>query len=61
MSDKHERARDLAEEGLDKLVEGDRKGEKLIEQAKKLDPSAVEELAEEIEREGEQARRPAGQ
>jgi hypothetical protein len=35
----------MAEEGLDKLVEGDKSGEKLIGKAKKLDPGAVEELA----------------
>jgi hypothetical protein len=50
MPTKHERARDLAEEGLDRLVEGDEEGKKLIDKAKRLDPKAVEELAEEIER-----------
>ena len=60
MADKHERARDLAEEGLDRLVEGDEKGRELIEKAKKLDPGAVAELAEEVERDREQAERFTG-
>ncbi|MBV9862371.1 MAG: hypothetical protein JO267_09515 [Alphaproteobacteria bacterium] len=54
MSDKHEQARDLAEEGLDKLVDGDEAtGRKLIDKAKKLDPSALDELAEEVEHDKE--------
>jgi hypothetical protein len=57
MTDKRERARDIAEEGLDRLVEGDEKGMELIEEAKKLDPDAVAELAEEVERDREQAER----
>jgi len=53
-----ERAHDIAEEGLDKLVEGDTKtGEKLIDKAKKIDPKAVDELAEEVERDKEKAER----
>jgi predicted transcriptional regulator len=53
-----ERAHDIAEEGLDKLVEGDTEaGEKLIDEAKKIDPKAVEELAEEVERDKENAKR----
>jgi hypothetical protein len=57
MAEKRERARDLAEEGLDRLLDGDETGKELIEQAKKLDPAAVAELAEEVEREKEQAER----
>ena len=58
MEDKRERAHDIAEEGLDKIVEGDTKaGEKLIDTAKKIDPKAVEELAEEVERDKEKAER----
>jgi predicted transcriptional regulator len=57
MADKRERARDLAEEGLDRLVQGDEKGRELIERAKKLDPEAVAELAEEVERDRERAER----
>jgi uncharacterized protein HemY len=58
MENKRERAHDIAEEGLDKLVEGDTEaGEKLIDKAKKIDPKAVEELAEEVERDKEKAQR----
>jgi hypothetical protein len=60
MVDKRERARDMAEEGLDRLVEGDEKGKELIERAKKLDPQAVAELAEEVELDKEQAERFTG-
>jgi uncharacterized protein HemY len=55
MTDKRERAHDMAEEGLDKLVEGDKSGEKLIDKAKKLDPGAVDEFACEVERDKEEA------
>jgi len=55
MADKRERARDMAEQGLDKLVEGDKKGKELIDKAKKLDPKAVEEVAEEVQRDKEKA------
>jgi predicted transcriptional regulator len=61
MADKRERARDMAEEGLDRLVDGDKKGKELIEKAKKLDPQAVAELAKEVERDKEQAERFTGQ
>ena len=58
MENKRERAHDIAEEGLDKIVEGDTEaGEKLIDEAKKIDPKAVEELAEEVERDKENAER----
>ena len=58
MENKRERAHDIAEEGLDKLIEGDKEtGEKLIDQAKKMDPKAVEELADEVERDKENAKR----
>ena len=58
MENKRERAQDIAEEGLDKVVEGDTEaGEKLIDKAKKIDPEAVEELAEEVERDKENAER----
>ena len=54
MENKRERAHDIAEEGLDKIVEGDTEaGEKLIDKAKKIDPKAIEELAEEVERDKE--------
>jgi hypothetical protein len=58
MENRRERARDIAEEGLDKIVEGEEEeGQKMIDQAKKLDPTAVEELAEEIEQDKENAER----
>ena len=58
MEGKRERARDIAEEGLDKIVEGDdEEGQKMIDRAKKLDPKAVEELAEEVEKDRENAER----
>ena len=55
MAEKRERAHDMAEEGLDRLVEGDKSGETLIDKAKKLDRGAVEELAREVERDKEEA------
>jgi predicted transcriptional regulator len=58
MDSKREHAHDIAEEGLDKIVEGDKEaGEKLIDEAKKIDPKAVEELAEEVERDKQNAER----
>jgi uncharacterized protein HemY len=58
MADKHERAHDMAEKGLDKIVEGDRgTGEKLIDKAKKLDRTAVDELAQEVEQDKQEAER----
>jgi vacuolar-type H+-ATPase subunit H len=58
MADDRERAHDIAEEGLDKIIEGDKeKGRQLIDEAKKRDPKAVEDLAEEVERDRDQAER----
>ena len=58
MENKRERALDIAEKGLDKLIEGDTEaGEKLIDKAKQIDPKAVEELAEEVERDKQNAER----
>jgi uncharacterized protein HemY len=58
MDDKRDQAHDLAEEGLDKMVEGDeKKGRRLIDEAKKIDPKAVEDLAQEVERDKEKAER----
>ena len=55
---KREHAHDIAEEGLDKLIEGNKDtGEKLTDQAKKIDPKGVEELAEEVERDKQNAER----
>ena len=61
MDNKRERAHDIADQGLDKIVEGDEEtGQKLIDEAKKIDPKAVEELAEEVERDNENAKRFVG-
>ena len=60
MAGKRERARDLAEEGLDRLIAGDKRGRELIEKAIKLDPEAVADLAEEVERDKEEAERFTG-
>jgi uncharacterized protein HemY len=58
MDSKRDRARNLAEEGLDNMVEGNKeKGRQLIDQAKKIDPQGVEDLAEEVERDKEKAER----
>jgi len=47
--DKHEKALDLTEAALDSLVTGDEaKADKLIEEAKKLDPSALKEVVEDL-------------
>jgi predicted transcriptional regulator len=56
MAENRERAHDMAEEGLDKIIEGDEeKGRQMIDEAQKRDPKAVEELAEEVDRDREQA------
>ena len=58
MANERERAHDIAEEGLEKIIEGDKeKGERMIDDAKKRDPRAVEDLADEVERDREQAER----
>ena len=56
MSDKqHETALDLTEQALEKLVEGDETAAgKLIDQAKKIDPTAPQEILSDLE---EDARR----
>ncbi len=61
MTDNRERAQDphdIAEDGLDKIIEGDEeKGRRMIEEAKKRDPKAVEDLVKEVEQDREQAER----
>jgi hypothetical protein len=53
-----ESAHDIAEEGLDRLIEGDTAtGKKLIDKTKQIDPKAVEELAEEVQRDQDHAER----
>lgn len=48
--DKHEKARDLTEQALDAMVEGDdAKANELIDAAKKLDRSAVVEVVEDLD------------
>ena len=50
MSDKHDKALDLTEEALAALDEGDsKKADSLLEQAKKLDPTAVEEVVSDLD------------
>ncbi|MBV8888885.1 MAG: hypothetical protein JO305_04380 [Alphaproteobacteria bacterium] len=61
MDSKRERAHDMAEEALDRAAEGDEHAAReLVEKAKKLDPAAVEEVAEEVERDRELAEQAAG-
>ncbi|HZU90860.1 MAG TPA: hypothetical protein VE993_16540 [Stellaceae bacterium] len=58
MDNKRDQAHDLAEQGLDEMVEGDKKkGRRLVDEAKKIDPKAVDDLAEEVERDKEKAER----
>jgi hypothetical protein len=48
MQKQRKRAREIAEEGFDRIVEGEEEvGWRMIDQARKIDPRAVEELAEE--------------
>jgi len=48
--DKHEKALDLTEAALEALDTGDEaKADKLIDRAKKLDPSAVQEVVKDLE------------
>ena len=50
MSDKHEKALDLTEQALEAMDEGDDKtADKLIAEAKKLDPSAPKEVLKDLE------------
>ncbi|WP_207477781.1 hypothetical protein [Arenibaculum pallidiluteum] len=52
------KARELAEKALDKAAEGDeRQSEKLLEEARKIDPAAVAEVSDEIEEDRRQAER----
>ena len=50
MSDKHDQALDLTEAALAALDVGDdKKADMLLNQAKKLDPSAVEEVVSDLD------------
>jgi F0F1-type ATP synthase membrane subunit b/b' len=49
-SNRHEKARDLAEDALGELAKGrEREADKLIEEAKKLDESALKEVVEDLD------------
>ena len=51
---KHDKALDLTEAALDAMEEGDEaKADKLISEAKKLDPSAPKEVLKDLEESGE--------
>jgi uncharacterized protein HemY len=48
--DKHEKALDLTEQALEKLTDGDDKAaDKLLSEAKKLDPSAPAEVVKDMD------------
>jgi uncharacterized protein HemY len=48
--DKHEKALDLTEQALEKLTDGDDKAaDKLLSEAKKLDPSAPAEVVQDMD------------
>ena len=48
--DKREKAIDLTEAALEKLTEGDEKAaDKLLDQAKKLDPAAPEQVVKDLD------------
>ena len=48
--DKHEQALDLTEQALEKLADGDEKSaDKLIAEAKKLDPTAPAEVVSDLD------------
>ena len=49
-SDKHEHARELGEQALEAMDKGDEaKADALIEEAKKLDKTALEELVQDLD------------
>lgn len=49
-SAKHEKARALTEQALDKLVEGDEKAaDALVDQAKRIDPSGAREVVSDLD------------
>ena len=48
--DRHEKARDLAEDALGELAKGrEDEADRLIEEAKKLDKSALEEVVQDLD------------
>ena len=53
--EKHEQARGLTEQALEQYAKGNAKeADKLVEQAKKIDRSAVEEVVQELEEDAAQ-------
>jgi len=49
-ADRHEKARELAEDALGELAKGhEDKADRLIEEAKKLDESALQEVVEDLD------------
>ena len=54
-SEKHDRSRGLTEQALEQYAKGNPKeADKLVEQAKKIDRSAVEEVVQELEEDAAQ-------
>ena len=54
-SEKHDQARGLTEQALEQYAKGNAKeADKLVEQAKKIDRSAVEEIVQELEEDAAQ-------
>ena len=48
--DKHDKALELTEQALDAMDQGDeKKADQLVDQAKKLDPSAVAEVVQDLD------------
>jgi predicted RNase H-like HicB family nuclease len=46
----HDKAREMAEKALDKYVEGkEAEGDKLVQQAEKIDPKAIDEVADDLD------------
>lgn len=53
--DKHEKARDLTEQALEQYSKGNpQEADKLVEEAKRIDRSAVEEVVRELEEDAAQ-------
>jgi hypothetical protein len=55
-SPEHQKAHDLAEEAIDKAAEGKQaEANRLVDEAKKIDPKIADEMAEEVEADKRQA------
>jgi hypothetical protein len=57
MENKRKRAHDIADEDLGKIIEGDKEPAKTDRSRRKIDPKALEELAEEVEHDEQAAER----